>query len=221
MADDLKRKLQAAGKTEFVFAFEWARKHGQVSSDQILKTAKKQERHITRVSANIKAHAINKIFSNGWEIECLQRCFHIIGGNLQKKAEKLARRLVRKYFSPTNKKQKETPICEITCTFAAFHKFIGPRIRNVIQTMTKKRKNALHQICQQCHKTRELQAAHRHGNGRKQIIDKILDRYDENGIIKANLENLEMKIIKAHQPIDKYFLFLCAECHKKYDHDAK
>lgn len=95
---DLKRKLRTVGKTEFVFAFEWTKRHGRVSPEQVLETAKAQGRRITLRSAKTKAAVITAIFAWHWEKECLQECFHIKGGQLQKKAEVTAKRLFAKHF---------------------------------------------------------------------------------------------------------------------------
>ena len=92
------RKLRSAGKTEFVFAFEWTKSHGRVENDNVLDTAREQGRRLTPSSARTKASAITGIFNNHWEKECLQECFHIRGGELQKKAEEIAGKLFNNYF---------------------------------------------------------------------------------------------------------------------------
>ena len=71
-----------------------------------------------------------------------------------------------------------------------------------------------------CNQKEELEAAHIKGNDRKYIIEKILEKYlvDKNReIIKVDLDEVEQEIMSAHKPIDKYFKFLCAKCHTKYD----
>lgn len=111
-------------------------------------------------------------------------------------------------------------MAEIICTLEEYHKFIGPRIRNVIQSMTKKRKRELNHICQHCKKETELEAAHIKEKTRKMIIDNILKKYIDKKntkLLKLDLKKVEDEIINAHKPIDKYFLFLCAKCHLKYD----
>lgn len=115
-------------------------------------------------------------------------------------------------------KNKKTP--ELTCTIEEFHKFIGPRIRNVIQTLTKKRKKELNYICQGCNQRKELEAAHIKGSDRKAIIEKILRKYiidKENEIVRVYLDKIEDEIVASHQPVDKYFKFLCSKCHNEYD----
>ena len=111
-------------------------------------------------------------------------------------------------------------MAKIICTISEFHKYIGPRIRNVVQSMTKKRKEKLKHLCQNCNQTKELQAAHIKGNSRKDIIENILKKYKINSkedLIEIDLEKVEKEIIQAHQPIDKYFRFLCSKCHTEYD----
>ena len=111
-------------------------------------------------------------------------------------------------------------MAEITCTKEEFYKFIGPRIRNAIQYLTKRRKKELGYICQNCNQKRELEAAHIKGSDRKSIIENELKRHiidESKGIVKVDLEEFEKKIVAAHKPIDKYFKFLCAKCHTEYD----
>jgi len=101
-------------------------------------------------------------------------------------------------------------MAEIECTIKEFHKFIGPRIRNMVQLMTKKRKKDI----------KHLEAAHVKGNSRKDLINVILKKYtidEKNQLVKVDLEKFEREIIEAHKPLDNYFRFLCVKCHKKYD----
>lgn len=109
---------------------------------------------------------------------------------------------------------------EIICTKKDFHKYIGPRIRNVIQAMTKKRKKELNSICQRCNQKKELEAAHIKGRGRKEIIEESLEKFvidREKNLVRIDLDQFEKEILKSHQPLDKYFLFLCSGCHTEYD----
>lgn len=111
-------------------------------------------------------------------------------------------------------------MAEIVCTSEDFHKYIGPRIRNVIQLMTKKRKEELNYICEECKQNKELEAAHIKGNSRKDVIEEILRRYvvnEDKKLVKVDLDKFEKEIILAHKPLEKYFRFLCAQCHVKYD----
>ena len=108
----------------------------------------------------------------------------------------------------------------LICSIEEYHKYIGPRIRNAIQTMTKKEKMRLSHIRQHCKQKAELEAAHIKGKSRKKNIERILSKYiidKRNNVIQIDLKEIEDKIILAHKPIRKFFLFLCAKCHIKYD----
>jgi len=113
---------------------------------------------------------------------------------------------------------------EIICTFEEFHKYIGPRVRNVVQSITKKRKKELKSICQECKKVKELEAAHVKGSSRKDIIEIILKKYvcpNNQKLIKVDLNKFEKEIIEKHRPLEKYFKFLCSACHTLYDSNSK
>ncbi len=104
-----------------------------------------------------------------------------------------------------------------------FHIFIGPKIKNNIATLTKQKKTDLRYICQECFQKHELDAAHRHGTSRKQIIEKVLENYKilENRVKIDDLKRVNEEIINAHKPIDRVFRFLCKKCHSEYDQIPK
>ena len=52
-----------------------------------------------------------------------------------------------------------------------FHCYLGPKVRNLVASITKQKKNNLNNKCQQCDSQGELDAAHIHGNSRKDIIN--------------------------------------------------
>lgn len=111
----------------------------------------------------------------------------------------------------------------LSCTVKQFHEFLGPKIRNDIQTLTKREKKRLNHICQHCGNKEELEAAHIKGNDRKQIIDLVLCNYrveDNPQVIKVDLNRVLDEIIEAHQPINEHFLFLCGSCHRRYDKES-
>jgi len=115
-------------------------------------------------------------------------------------------------------------MAKIIFTIKEFHRYIGPRIRNVVQSMTKKRKKELNHICQECKSVKELEAAHILGNSRKEIVERILKKYISNpndNLVEVDLDNLEQEIVDSHRPIDEYFRFLCSKCHNIYDKGNK
>ncbi len=102
-------------------------------------------------------------------------------------------------------------------TIQEFHHFIGPRIRNAINNLTRKYRQNLKGICEGCGQKKELHSAHIHGRERRTIIEAILKSYTNSEIIHCNIEEAENKILNAHLPIGSCFKFLCHTCHVTYD----
>jgi len=100
-----------------------------------------------------------------------------------------------------------------------FYVLVGPKIRNDVASITKKKKNELNNICQKCNEQRELDAAHIHGRSRKDIIKIVLENYksDDGKFSIPNLHNVIEEIKAEHIPIEKNFYFLCKKCHREYD----
>ena len=97
-----------------------------------------------------------------------------------------------------------------------FHRFVGPRLRNLVQQITKVQK-AKAAVCQHCGSTGTLEAAHVRGKGRSQIIDHILADHDNEKVVTVHLDFFEEEFKAAHDPIDELILILCRACHLKYD----
>jgi len=110
---------------------------------------------------------------------------------------------------------------KLRCTFSEFHKFIGPRIKNSINLLTKKSRTRLNNICPKCKKRNVIiESAHIKGKERKKIVEKILKKYLKNkdkDIVEIELKEVEREILEAHKPMNKYFKFLCRKCHTEYD----
>jgi len=104
-------------------------------------------------------------------------------------------------------------------TVDEFHKYIGPRIRNRINTYpdVKAARLARNGICEHCGKKEELQSAHVHGHGRRDIIETVLAGYQHSQSLQVDIGIVEDEILQAHHPISESFLFLCGPCHRKYD----
>ena len=105
------------------------------------------------------------------------------------------------------------------CTSKEFMDLVGPKVINSIPAMTKKSKIQLEYKCQKCNEKKELDAAHKHGSSRRDIIKKVLLNY-KIGNDQYEIEDLQ-KIINeikdAHLPIEEHFIFLCKVCHREYD----
>lgn len=106
-------------------------------------------------------------------------------------------------------------------TIQEYHDYFGPRIRNLINNLTRTNRIRQGGVCQNCGRKAELQSAHIHGKGRRNIIENELAKFMDNGIINCNLKEVEELVIRAHTPIEEVFMFLCSDCHHKYDHDDK
>ena len=115
------------------------------------------------------------------------------------------------------KTRKESPVFE--GDFEDFNRYVGPKLRNIIQVLTMQDKKKINSICEFCKEPAVLQAAHRTGEERPQIIEKILEQYFKvrTGWYRVNLDEFEEKFKEAHTPIKDHIFFLCADCHNKYD----
>ena len=101
-----------------------------------------------------------------------------------------------------------------------FNRFVGPKLRNVIQNFTRFERNAQKGVCEYCGKTATpLQSAHKEGEERPEIIKKILEDHFSirKNWYRVDLSKFEEHFKDAHTPIRDHIFFLCAECHDKYD----
>lgn len=106
----------------------------------------------------------------------------------------------------------------IRCTVKEYNRFVGPRIRNSIQNLTRPRKRQLRGVCELCHRrARELDAAHKTGKSRVQVIARVLREFQlDDGTVKGDLQVIESRILADHLPVDKTMLMLCRKCHRTY-----
>lgn len=103
-------------------------------------------------------------------------------------------------------------------TVQEFHHYVGPRLRNVVNTAAAPHRKALGGICEQCGQEAELQSAHVHGHERRMLIERVLASYTRaDGRVDCDLKTVEREIIEAHMPISSTFRFLCQPCHVAYD----
>ena len=100
----------------------------------------------------------------------------------------------------------------------SFNKFIGPRLRNFVQSLTKKHKKEIGK-CEHCGvDNKKFDAAHKHDFTRKKIIEKILSDYRIDHIkYEVDLIEFEKKFKSEHTPISRVILVLCESCHTLYD----
>ena len=103
-------------------------------------------------------------------------------------------------------------------TVQEFHHFIGPKLRNAVNGITRIHRSQQNGICATCESKAELHSAHIHGRERREIIEWELKHFmDEHGIVSCNIQDVEFKILEAHLPIERTFKFLCQTCHVRYD----
>lgn len=110
-------------------------------------------------------------------------------------------------------------MAEIVCTLKEFTYFIDPRIRANITSMTRRSKGLLGSKCQKCQKKATLDAAHKHGSSRKDIVKKVMEKY-KTGAGRYEIRDLQAvlgEINDAHLPVEEHFVFLCQSCHREYD----
>lgn len=101
-----------------------------------------------------------------------------------------------------------------------FRRYIGPRLRNLVQQLTKKHKAQI-SACQHCDAKENLESAHVHGRDRNDIIELILSQESIDGVVSVDIQKFEERFVEEHQPLEKSILILCRECHRKYDTKPK
>ena len=106
-----------------------------------------------------------------------------------------------------------------TGTSEEFNRYIGPRLKNVVNAITKKHKATVG-ACEHCGSSGTLEAAHVAGRERTEIIDLLLGETDSEGQLEVNLQEFEDAFKFEHEPIEKSIVALCRPCHQKYDSRA-
>jgi hypothetical protein len=103
-----------------------------------------------------------------------------------------------------------------TGTSREFKRYVGPRLRNFVQMITKKHKATVG-ACEHCGGGENLESAHVKGRDRNQIIDLLLSAISTESVVTVELQQFERNFKFEHDPVEKAILILCRECHKKYD----
>lgn len=103
-----------------------------------------------------------------------------------------------------------------TGTNPEFKRYIGPRLRNLVQKITQKHKATI-AACEHCGVADDLEAAHIRGRDRNQIIDLLMAANSSAHVVIVDLEKFETDFRREHDPLEKAILILCRRCHSKYD----
>jgi hypothetical protein len=72
-------------------------------------------------------------------------------------------------------------------TIQEFHEYLGPRIRNKINNLTRIHRKRKKGICEHCDDLKELHSAHILGRERRTIIEEVLSQYMNNEKIKCDV----------------------------------
>ncbi len=88
-----------------------------------------------------------------------------------------------------------------------FRRYIGPRLRNLVQQLTKKHKAQI-SACQHCAAKENLESAHVHGRDRNDIIELILSQESIDGFVSVDIQKFEERFVEEHQPLEKSILIL-------------
>jgi hypothetical protein len=103
-------------------------------------------------------------------------------------------------------------------TTKEFHRYIGPRIRNFVQSITKGYRKDLGKCEEEgCEATEKLEAAHIHGRERPTLIMKALEGFILEDNIDVDLKTFEIRFKELHYPLNETIKILCERCHRKYD----
>ncbi len=105
-----------------------------------------------------------------------------------------------------------------------FIKYIGGYCRNKVNAITRNERLLHNKICQHCKKTNtELESAHVSGQERNVIIEGILKQFFKihDNYYNVDLNKFEELFICCQTPVNEHFLFLCKDCHSKYDANNK
>jgi|SRR5687768_7038875 len=97
-----------------------------------------------------------------------------------------------------------------------FKRFIGPRLRNLVNIRTKAYRIGVAN-CNHCGSPDRLESAHVRGRNRNQIIDALLEQFTHDEVVTIDLAKFEQLFVSEHEPIDRTILILCRDCHGRYD----
>jgi hypothetical protein len=100
-----------------------------------------------------------------------------------------------------------------------FNTYIGPRIRNLVNQIITKDRDAANGVCQHCGKKSELDSVYKHGKNHRTVTKMALKDFDKGSYLDVDLMKFEELFINYHQPVAETILFLCRECHIKYDNN--
>ena len=93
-----------------------------------------------------------------------------------------------------------------TGTNREFKRYVGPRLRNLVQAITRKQKAAVG-ACEHCGAGEDLEAAHVRGRDRNQIIDLLMGAKSPEGLYVVDLEQFETL-----RPENLPYIYCASQC---------
>lgn len=116
-----------------------------------------------------------------------------------------------------------TPSIVFKGTFQAFLRYIGPFCKNYVNSIAKSARAKHEGICEYCGNKAVLDSAHKDGEDRPLIIQKILEnnfKKSEN-YYEVDILTFEKIFKESHMPVEDHIFFLCKKCHTEYDRGTK
>lgn len=100
-----------------------------------------------------------------------------------------------------------------------FKKYLNAFLKNEVNRIAKPARKRCKGICEYCGGKATLQSAHKTGEERPLIIEKILNTHFKKGAnyYEVNIEDFAKFFEAAHQPVPDHIFFLCIPCHDAYD----
>ena len=105
----------------------------------------------------------------------------------------------------------------------AFLRYVGPFCKNYVNSIAKAARTSHNGICEYCGSKAVLDSAHRDGEDRPIIIEKLLEapfKKAEN-YYEVDILEFERLFKSAHLPVTDHIFFLCKKCHTEYDKGSK
>lgn len=105
-----------------------------------------------------------------------------------------------------------------TGTIKDFEKYIGPRMRNIVQTSIGKKFKLKIGKCEECNSSENLELAHIKGKDRKTLIQLAYKEFlNDNVISNLDLNRFETDFKNLHFPLNETFKIFCKKHHNEYD----
>lgn len=110
-----------------------------------------------------------------------------------------------------------------TGSLQAFLRYIGPFCKNYVNAITKSARTQHNGICEYCGQKAVLDSAHKDGEDRPIIIEKILEAHfkKSENYYEVDILLFEKLFKEAHMPVENHIFFLCKKCHTEYDRGSK